>query len=221
MPPKMKECVETLKKDNPEFEHHLYDDAKCRTFISKNFEKNVLCAYDKLIPGAYKADLVRYCIMYKYGGVYLDIKFKMKNGFKLIDYVDKEYYLREGPYAENQIYIANGFIVAYPNNPLWLNCINKIVDNVNNKWYGPTFVSPTGPELLYSLFDKSKIKDIIFKYSEPNDDGKGIITNIKTNIVVMSHYDEYRDEQKRNSNIPYYKDLWYDKNIYNEGICKL
>ncbi len=35
LPPKMKECVDKLKQDNPEFTHHLYDDAMCRQFIKK------------------------------------------------------------------------------------------------------------------------------------------------------------------------------------------
>jgi len=30
-------------------------------------------AYDALIPGAFKADLFRYCVLFIYGGVYADI----------------------------------------------------------------------------------------------------------------------------------------------------
>ena len=32
--------------------------------------------YEKLRHGAHKADLFRYCCLYKLGGVYLDIKMK-------------------------------------------------------------------------------------------------------------------------------------------------
>ena len=35
---------------------------------------DVLNAYDSLIPGAYKADLFRYLVLYREGGVYLDCK---------------------------------------------------------------------------------------------------------------------------------------------------
>ena len=65
LPPKMAECVESLKQDNPEFEHHLYDDLDCRNFIKNNFSEEILQTYDSLIPGAYRADLWRYCILYK------------------------------------------------------------------------------------------------------------------------------------------------------------
>jgi hypothetical protein len=37
----------------------------------------------------------------------------------------------------------------------------------------------------------------------------------------MSHYPEYREEQKQNLTRPYWKDLWAKKNIYEEGVCKL
>ena len=215
---KMNKCVEQLKKNNPEFKHHLYDDKKSRAFIRNHFEKNVLCAYDRLIPLAYKADLLRYCIMYINGGIYIDIKFQLKNGFKLIDYTDKEYYTKEGPYGDGNVYfITNGFIISQPNNPLWIKCIYKIIENVNNQWFGSTFISPTGPELVYSLFDKSKFDNIIFKYTEPNNDGKGIIINEKTKLVVMEHYKEYRDDQRKYSKVPYWKDLWKARKIYKKG----
>lgn len=214
--PKMKECVDKLKKENPEFEHYLYDDNACRTFISENFDKNVLCAYDKLIPYAYQSDLFRYCILYKKGGVYLDIKYQMENGYKLIDYVDKEYFTKE---AVGKEYINNGTIITKPNNPLWMKCINEIVNNVNNKFYGETQTSPTGPALVYTFFDKSKYNDIIFKYDEIN--GKGFVINEKTGFKFMSHYPEYRDEQKQNLTRPYWKDAWAKKNIYEKGVCKL
>ena len=75
LPSKMKERVNILKLQNPEFNHYLYDDDDCYEFIKNNFSKDVLNAYDSLIPGAYKADLWRLCILYINGGIYLDMKF--------------------------------------------------------------------------------------------------------------------------------------------------
>ena len=83
LPPKMKNSVELLKRQNPEFTYYLYDDKMCRDFIEQNYDKDVLYSFDKLKPGAYKSDLWRYCVLYKYGGIYLDIKFNCVNGFKL------------------------------------------------------------------------------------------------------------------------------------------
>jgi mannosyltransferase OCH1-like enzyme len=85
LPPKMQQAVNTIKAHNPEFQHFLYDDNMCREFIRNNFPEDVLRAYDLLIPGAYKADLWRYCILYKKGGIYLDISYTPFNNFKFLN----------------------------------------------------------------------------------------------------------------------------------------
>ena len=71
MPEKMRENVERLKSQNPDFEHHLFDAEDRSKFIQENFEEDVLKAYDKIIPGAYKADLWRYCVLYINGGGFI------------------------------------------------------------------------------------------------------------------------------------------------------
>ena len=101
LPPKMAACVEKLTKNNPEFEHRLFDDADCRAFIKDNYDADVLDAYDTLVPGAYKADLWRYCVLYKTGGVYLDIKFQCEPGFSLMEFTkESETFVLDRPYGD-------------------------------------------------------------------------------------------------------------------------
>jgi mannosyltransferase OCH1-like enzyme len=64
LPKHMNDTVELLKNTNPEFEHFLFDDNDCRNFIKNNFNEKVLHTFNKLKPGAYKADLWRYCVLY-------------------------------------------------------------------------------------------------------------------------------------------------------------
>ena len=66
--------VMKLINDNPEYEYNMFDDDESLKFIKENFKKEVADAYENVIPGAYKADLWRYCVLYIHGGVYLDIK---------------------------------------------------------------------------------------------------------------------------------------------------
>jgi mannosyltransferase OCH1-like enzyme len=63
LPIEMKKCVYSLKQSNPEFEYYLFDDDDCREFIKNHFTDSVLKAFDKLKPGAFKADLWRCCIL--------------------------------------------------------------------------------------------------------------------------------------------------------------
>lgn len=85
LPPLMYLAIQNIKKLNPRFKYYLFDDDECREFIKNNFYIDFLNAYDNLIPGAYKADLWRYCILYKKGGIYLDVKYTPINGFKFFN----------------------------------------------------------------------------------------------------------------------------------------
>ena len=79
LPPKMYECVVSNLIHNRvgvDCVYYLYNDADCRAFIRSAFPPDVVAAYDRLIPTAFKADLWRYCVLYKFGGVYLDIKYR-------------------------------------------------------------------------------------------------------------------------------------------------
>ena len=76
LPSLMKENYDYLVQSNPKITFHLYDENDCREFIKNNFEPDVLHAYDSLIPCSYKSDLWRFCVLYKNGGIYMDIKYR-------------------------------------------------------------------------------------------------------------------------------------------------
>ena len=61
-----------LIQKNPDYKYFYFDALDCHNFIKCNFEEYVFKAYDMLLPGAFKADLWRYCALYVYGGVYCD-----------------------------------------------------------------------------------------------------------------------------------------------------
>ena len=72
--------MEQNKKMCPNCEFRFYDDDACDSFIKKYFPEEVFNAYKKLNPiyGAMKADFFRYCVLYIIGGIYIDIKTKIK-----------------------------------------------------------------------------------------------------------------------------------------------
>ena len=112
LPPLMFKNILEIKQNNPNFNYYLYDDNDCRNFLKNHFPIKVLNAYDSLIPGAYKADLWRNCILFKMGGIYMDIKFRPINGFKLYNLLEKEHWVQD----INPNYIYNAVMVCKPNN---------------------------------------------------------------------------------------------------------
>jgi len=252
LPPKMAKCVEKLKSDNPAFDHYLYDDADCRAFIKANFDPEVLAAYDKLIPGAYKADLWRYCVLYKNGGIYLDIKFMCEPGFSLMEMTaDNETFVLDRPsptillplqqelqelqspnyynylkqitskettWKNGQVGLYNAVIASVPNNPIIYECIQEVVKNVKNKIYGYNPLYPTGPGLLSDVYFKNNYEKLVKKIKYFNSSVGTYILN--KNQKVLSHYPEYREEQRKyppSGPIYYYYDLWNNKTIYIEA----
>jgi len=212
LPPYMKKCVDKLKNDNPEFEHFLYDDEMCREYIGSNFTSDVLYAYDALVPGAYKADLWRYCILYINGGIYMDIKLQCINDFKLIYLTDKEYFIQDNPeYFQNGVGIFNALLCVLPKNELLFVAINEIVNNVRFSYYGYNHLCPTGPGLLGLLYDRSYSKTINFELFN-----KYQVIRYK-NVDIIIEYNEYRYELESVRKGPHYADKWNEKKIYQNN----
>jgi hypothetical protein len=71
-PPGMSRARGSWSANNPEYVYKFYEATDRIDFIKNNFPVSVLKAYHDIIPGAFKADLFRYCVLYIEGGVYAD-----------------------------------------------------------------------------------------------------------------------------------------------------
>lgn len=208
LPIKMNNIVKLIKNNNPRFEYFLYDDNDCREFIKNNFDITVLNTFDSLIPGAYKADLWRYCILYIKGGIYLDIKYKPVNNFKFINLTEKEHFVLDND--KNGIY--NALLVCLPKNIILLNAINQIVKNVQNKYYGNSSLEPTGPMLLSKFFSNIEKNNLdMYHVYFINFNNRFIYFN---NYIIFKQYNEYLSEYNNYKKQEHYGYLWNNKKIY-------
>ena len=66
------------------WEYRFYEDIDVRNFLTMNFPNEVVNAYDQLIPGAFKADLFRYCVLFIHGGVYADVDVLLESNLDII-----------------------------------------------------------------------------------------------------------------------------------------
>lgn len=76
LPAALADNVAQLRATNPQWGHTLFDDADIDAFILEHYGERMLASYHRIHPsyGANRADLFRYLLIYKLGGVYLDIK---------------------------------------------------------------------------------------------------------------------------------------------------
>lgn len=208
LPPLMLQATNSIQMSNPKFKYCLYDDDDCREFIKYNFDSDVLYAYDSLIPGAYKADLWRYCILYKEGGIYVDIKYAPVNGFKFINLTEAEHWVLDA----DGYGIYNAFIVSKPGNPILLAAIRQIVENVKNKFYGANCLEPTGPQLLSKYFNESQKNSFDMKHDFINNVNNRFV--YFNGYVILKSYNGYLHEHNHNKKVDYYGHLWTIRRIY-------
>lgn len=222
LPPIMQKNYDTLKEKNPTVIFHLYDEIMCREFIETQFEKDVLDAYDKLVPSSYKSDLWRYCILYKYGGIYLDIKYTSIDLFSLADLCYKEQFVLDSSnyWEENQYGIYTAFMIVKPENPILKQCICEIVKNTREELYGWNALYPTGPGLLGKKYFYDDLKQNVDKHQDVQ---LFFINNqiMYYNKPILKVYDGYRTEQHIYQNNLHYSVLWDRMAIYNKRIIPL
>ena len=158
--------IHELKMQNSEFKYFLYDDIMCKKFIDEHFEKEVLYSFEKLKTGSYKTSLWKYCILYIKGGIYLDIKYKCADSFKLIKLTDQEYISDDTPFNN----INQSIIVSLPYNKLLLKKINTIVEYCKYTIY---------PNLIQNNNKLQFTDNEIYK----------------NNNKIIVRYDEYKNEK--------------------------
>ncbi len=76
------ENAAALRALYPAAEYRLWDGHALRRMIAEHFEPQVLAAFDRLRPYAYKADLARYCLLYVFGGLYIDLAIRPIDAIK-------------------------------------------------------------------------------------------------------------------------------------------
>lgn len=150
----IKKLHEHTKLLNPEWTSVYFSDSQAREFILSNFDSKVLKAFDTLVPGAYKADLFRYCAVYVMGGVYIDFGGSFIEPLSnIIDTENDTLVLCHDRYISGHMMLYNALFAAAPQHPFLKRCIDAVVSNVRKRFYGLNALHPTGPLLMREVYD--------------------------------------------------------------------
>lgn len=145
-----------------DWEYRLWDNDEQRALFHQLFPE-LANRFDKIPFGVARSDLARYAILYLYGGVYVDID------YRLLRYVDKnishaqlvlpiELYNQSNPDKFRPIVIGNSFLAAAPKQLFWKNLIEDIFDKLApDRMASPDqIVSTTGPVALTDFYERHK-----------------------------------------------------------------
>jgi len=86
LPPKQRDNVRETLALNPELTLRFLTDEDCRGFISKNYEPDLLSAFDNEKHGSYRGDICRAAVIAIEGGFYADLDVQFRVPFvKMVD----------------------------------------------------------------------------------------------------------------------------------------
>ena len=160
--------IQNIINTNSEYQYKLFNDEMCVDYMKNNFKGDIYNAYLQLNNPVARADFWRYCILYKEGGIYLDIdcssiapfkEFIFTNTIMLIPFIN--YNLNNTMPNFNQIIkqklhenqVFQGFLGSVPNNPIFKKCIEMIMNNLDLYIHKNNVLELTGINLFYRAFN--------------------------------------------------------------------
>ena len=183
IPNALYDMMDTIKKVNPGYDYKLWTDVEAEEFMFENKQ-----LFNKLRNLGQKSDVLRYAILLKYGGIYLDTDFIGIKSFDELLHLD----FFTGVSYDKEPTLFNGLIGCVPNHELMAD-LNNIEEARDGD--GMEIIKTTGPwYMTKKLFRKiDKLNNIVvlpvaYFYPYPNfdrDRTKGTDYNEYTTIKTI------------------------------------
>ena len=120
----------------------MYLDDDMDKFVNEHFEGEIAECYNKLNIIVAKVDFWRYLVLYKYGGVYLDMDSNIENSLdELIKDDDQAIVTCEG----GPDYYVQWALIFSKQHPILKKTIDLVVNNIKNNSYPNDIHKMTGP----------------------------------------------------------------------------
>jgi len=163
-------------------------------FINQYFPK-CISIYKKIIPGAFKSDILRLCLLYYYGGIYNDNGHSYVKAFDSFIQPDEELVLVNDVNWLISSGYHNAFMACYPRHPIILHMIYRVMYNITNSNYGICALDVTGPKAVARAFNNFFGKNDEERLSL----GKHILSrnNKKYSVFILHLKVNFTDTQKR------------------------
>lgn len=209
--------------------YYYFNDQMCYLFIKNNYNSKILMAYDSLIPTAYKADLWRFCVLYKFGGIYSDLSQEILSSYNInIDDCDI-LLVKDRTICNSSDNIQISFMATTPMNNFFKYVIDNLTKDILNKRKGICSLDVTGPVYIGRLYkqyfnlnsivygihnyyglDNKKYKINIFSYMYNNNYIKLLTGQNFIKTKTKNHY-----KLLYNNKLPHYSIAWSKNLIFN------
>lgn len=158
LPEELKMFAESWEKYHPDWQYKLWTqedipqmNLRNRAFIEQSRNAGEI------------SDLMRYEILYQYGGVYLDTDFECLRSLEPLHYL-YDFYIGIQPLDSGLVQLGIGIIGAIPGHPILHACIEQIKNTWQDKNLEKHITARTGPihctKIFYAMADKSGLCDV-------------------------------------------------------------
>tara|TARA_Y100000593_G_scaffold67537_1_gene124157 strand:+ start:2357 stop:3055 length:699 start_codon:yes stop_codon:yes gene_type:complete len=166
------------------FEYILWGEDECENLVIESFpEYHDL--YSNFKYKIQKIDFVRFAILYKYGGMYVDLDMlPLKNPAELLSNNEENLIFHNIRHVKkNYSYIENDFMASVEKNDFWVKIceycneqyFEKMKMDIYDTWKGRFILQTTGPKMLSRFvrgeYPKIKPKKLVYtKWNKDSDE---------------------------------------------------
>lgn len=132
IPEHIKAHPDSIKREFDDYEYILWTEENLPDLPQKCIDQ--VNRYGRRKKYAFQSDIIRYFLLNKYGGIYMDIDFYCKKRF---DHLITKPFFCVNPHSKG-FHVANGIFGCQKDNPI----LSSILNNLKNEVYhGPLFFS--------------------------------------------------------------------------------
>jgi hypothetical protein len=235
-------CYEQIKKLYPNEEYHLYSGEELEEIVKNNFDDDdVYTSYKKLKPYACKADLARLCLLYLYGGLYIDLNLYFINTIPNLNKLDFFAFRDLSRMSKQSWAVQNGIMYSIPKSKVVNNAINLIINHCKDEYYGIQCIDVSATTVLGIAITKSlphlgiatngeldwftsksfdkKTQNKIKKIGYDNEKLLGFIMDDNDKLIAIRKPSSGGDiEEIGFKGTNNYVKMWKDKEVYDSSI---
>ena len=194
---------ESWKDKNPDKYYVVWNRNLSRLFLKKHYPEylNMFNSYQYEIQ---RCDVIRYFLLYHYGGIYADMDYFCSKSFdKITETYDKDLYFVELPTAKH---ISNSLIISKPRQQIWKEIFIELAKTSHKPWYFTKHlqvVYSTGSRFINKIYNKYEnvynIGKLPYIYFYP--DKKLDFKTIKSDDSIYSYHLENGSWEDTDSHI--------------------
>jgi hypothetical protein len=192
---------------NPEFEYRIYDYKSAEEILKKDFEPNILTAYNSSNLNQIKSDYIKLAFIFKYGGIFIDISQIMC--IKLIDLlkVNNVYYVHNLTTDTMDLKL----LISHPENIAILNTFNRATDQLIYKMYGDDHIDITSGRVLgEELFNLGYLMNFSLVFLDKDN----IVKSRIHKKLICNNYKSFERENNIFNLLPDIEPFWKEKLIF-------